>query len=327
MEFDGMFTCNCDGTGFSGTNCGESQADAAAIADALAKAATSTQDKEEAATMTSIVVPAAAIFAAIFAIVIFKYCRRRTARKEAQSALDRARKAYGLPVSMHDSQQVPKSSTSEYIQNEAFIGIKLDGGGGGGGGGNDSDDELDFSADPKPAADGQLDDASLKMGAVVKVEGYDAEGTIRYLGLHKKDPSKGHRVLVELTAPVGKNDGTVKGVAYCDKLPAKTGVLVPLAKVRSVATIPSTSQTSKFVAPAISLGINTLAAKGLNLLLGVDPKTYMHVKNKVKVIEKEFTKHGTFDDNKNRKGLIDGTYVNPGARPDARRRTLEDVMK
>eukprot|EP00729_Bicosta_minor_P016048 gene16048-13314_t len=41
-------------------------------------------------------------------------------------------------------------------------------------------------------------------------------------------------------------------------------------------------QLSKFVAPTISLGKSTLAAKGLDVLLGVDPKTYMHVKNKVK---------------------------------------------
>eukprot|EP00729_Bicosta_minor_P011714 gene11714-5512_t len=70
-------------------------------------------------------------------------------------------------------------------------------------------------------------------------------------------------------------------------------------------------QLSKFVAPTISLGKSTLAAKGLDVLLGIDPKTYMHVKNKVKVMLNEFAKHGTDEDNKNLKALIDGTYINP----------------
>lgn len=68
---------------------------------------------------------------------------------------------------------------------------------------------------------------------------------------------------------------------------------------------------SKFVAPIIRLGKNTLAAKGLDVLLGVDPKTYMHVKNKVKVILKEFAKRGTSEDKRNCSGLMNGTYVNP----------------
>eukprot|EP00729_Bicosta_minor_P004968 gene4968-2881_t len=70
-------------------------------------------------------------------------------------------------------------------------------------------------------------------------------------------------------------------------------------------------QLSKFVAPTISLGKSTLAAKGLDVLLGVDPKTYMHVKNKVKVMLKEFAKNGTPNDIKNLKSLIDGTYELP----------------
>lgn len=70
-------------------------------------------------------------------------------------------------------------------------------------------------------------------------------------------------------------------------------------------------QVSKFVAPIISLGKNTLAAKGLDVLLGVDPKTYMHVKNKVKVMVKEFAQNGTAEDNLNLSGMINGTYVNP----------------
>ena len=68
---------------------------------------------------------------------------------------------------------------------------------------------------------------------------------------------------------------------------------------------------SKFVAPTMSLGKSTLAAKGLDVLLGVDPKTYMHVKNKVKVMLKEFAKNGTDEDNMNLKTLIEGTYKHP----------------
>lgn len=70
-------------------------------------------------------------------------------------------------------------------------------------------------------------------------------------------------------------------------------------------------ELSKFVAPTISLGKSTLAAKGLDVLLGIDPKTYMHVNNKVKVMLKEFAKNGTDEDINNLKTLIDGTYKHP----------------
>eukprot|EP00729_Bicosta_minor_P013769 gene13769-15784_t len=63
-------------------------------------------------------------------------------------------------------------------------------------------------------------------------------------------------------------------------------------------------QLAKFVAPAISLGKSTLAAKGLDVLLGVDPTTYMHVKNKVKVMLKEFAKNGTEEDIRNINTLL-----------------------
>lgn len=69
--------------------------------------------------------------------------------------------------------------------------------------------------------------------------------------------------------------------------------------------------SSKFVAPVMSLGKNTLAAKGLDVLLGVHPKTYMHVKNKVKVIMKEINKSGTEEDKCNLSSIINGTYQNP----------------
>lgn len=51
----------------------------------------------------------------------------------------------------------------------------------------------------------------------------------------------------------------------------------------------------RFVATNISLDKSTLAAKGMDVLLRVDPKTYMHVKNKVSMILKEFAKSRTPD--------------------------------
>lgn len=73
----------------------------------------------------------------------------------------------------------------------------------------------------------------------------------------------------------------------------------------------SASLESKFVAPVISLGKNTLAAKGLDILLGIDPKTYMHVKQKVKVMLKEFAKSETAEDYQNITTLLNGTYKHP----------------
>lgn len=95
------------------------------------------------------------------------------------------------------------------------------------------------------------------------------------------------------------------------------------------------NQLSKFVAPTISLGKSTLAAKGLDVLLGVDPKTYMHVKNKVKVMLKEFAKNGTDEDIKNLRSLIDGTYKHPpnadgspltAEEIDGQSKTMEELM-
>lgn len=80
-----------------------------------------------------------------------------------------------------------------------------------------------------------------------------------------------------------------------------------------------------FMAPTISLGKSTLAAKGLDVLLGVDPQTYMHVKNKVKVMLKEFAKNGTDEDNTNLKMLMDGTYTNLGE-PNTQLKTMEELM-
>ena len=64
----------------------------------------------------------------------------------------------------------------------------------------------------------------IGVGSRVLVQGYDCAGTVRYAGPHKAGHT-GERFLVELDEPLGKNDGTVKGVKYCDALPDQTGVL------------------------------------------------------------------------------------------------------
>jgi hypothetical protein len=75
----------------------------------------------------------------------------------------------------------------------------------------------------------------FQKGDAVTVNGYSCQGTIRFVGLHKVEPAKGMRVLVELNEPVGKNNGTVGGIQYTSKpLPAKTGVLVSPERVIKV---------------------------------------------------------------------------------------------
>ena len=70
------------------------------------------------------------------------------------------------------------------------------------------------------------------MGQKVKVKGYESEGTIKYFGPHKKDPSK-TRIGVELSTAEGKNSGTIKGDKYFDSKP-KHGVFVTTTKVNLV---------------------------------------------------------------------------------------------
>lgn len=69
----------------------------------------------------------------------------------------------------------------------------------------------------------------ITLGARVSVEGYECQGTVRFIGPHH-EPTKGARVLVELDLPVGKNDGTVSGHVY-GAVAAKCGVLVAPSKV------------------------------------------------------------------------------------------------
>eukprot|EP00729_Bicosta_minor_P007826 gene7826-17290_t len=69
-------------------------------------------------------------------------------------------------------------------------------------------------------------------GDKVRVDGYSCDGTVRWIGTHKVDPSKGLRIMVELDEAVGKNNGTVGGIQYtANRLPNKTGILVAPAKV------------------------------------------------------------------------------------------------
>lgn len=75
----------------------------------------------------------------------------------------------------------------------------------------------------------------LSVGDRVDVAGYWCPGTVRWVGIHKTDISKGWRVMVQLDKPIGKNNGTVgeglRAVEYCDVLPSHTGALVSTKKV------------------------------------------------------------------------------------------------
>jgi hypothetical protein len=57
--------------------------------------------------------------------------------------------------------------------------------------------------------------AELAVGERVFVKGY-CEGTIRFIGDHKSDETKGVRVLVELDEPLGKNNGIVADQVYVE---------------------------------------------------------------------------------------------------------------
>ena len=73
--------------------------------------------------------------------------------------------------------------------------------------------------------------SAYKVGLRCKVKGYECKGTIRFVGDHvtKEQP----RVLVELDAAVGKNDGTVEGHRYGECQP-KHGILVQPKNVEVV---------------------------------------------------------------------------------------------
>jgi hypothetical protein len=78
-------------------------------------------------------------------------------------------------------------------------------------------------------------------------------------------------------------------------------------------TVEENQSSSKFVAPVMVLGKNTLSAQGLATIMGVPPKTYRDISStkKVEKIIEEFKRSGTAEDNANVAGLLNGTYANP----------------
>lgn len=90
--------------------------------------------------------------------------------------------------------------------------------------------------------------------------------------------------------------------------------------------VEANQSTSKFVAPVMVLGKNTVSAQGLATIMGVHPKTYRDIRNKVAKIVKEFKKSGTAEDNANISNLMAGTYANPDTPADILP-SVADVME
>ena len=94
---------------------------------------------------------------------------------------------------------------------------------------------IDFeSTQPEPGPPKHQDTPSaggfskFAVGDNVSVNGYDCEGTVRFVGKHAID---GHpRIGIELDQPVGKHSGKSKGTVYF-KCPRKCGILVAPTKV------------------------------------------------------------------------------------------------
>jgi hypothetical protein len=73
-----------------------------------------------------------------------------------------------------------------------------------------------------------------------------------------------------------------------------------------------TLKASKFIAPSIRLGTAAQAATGLPGMMGIDESTIgRFLQEKVSAIAKEFTFYGSEQDQRNLRGLLDGTYRNP----------------
>ena len=250
VAFDGVYSCDCS-EGFAGDNC---------LKDTAALAASQRNLEETQLRIIGIAVGCAA-FLVVFGGVFYKYWQQRTAKLDAVAALDRARKAYGLPA----LNKPTKTKDGEHVvDNPTFIGIPNDnevesGAANPQKGTRTPDSDSDVDVDDSVASDASSDDEFGDFSAAIQI----VSGTV-------VQQDQGENV------KQGQQD-----------------------------------DASKFVAPMISLGKNTLAAKGLDTLLGVDPKTYMHVKDKVKVMLKEFAKSGTDEDNANIKHLMNGTYKNP----------------
>jgi hypothetical protein len=131
---------------------------------------------------------------------------------------------------------------------------------------------------------------------------------------------------LEVIAAVSSAVGTPTGAASSSAPPATTPSTPKPLTIESVyAPLPAgmvlcdwvpcldipENQNSKFIAPLMVLGKNTLSAVGLATIMGVDPRTYRDIRNKVQKIVDEFKRSGTQEDNANVERLMNGTYSNP----------------
>ena len=344
--YDGDFTCTCN-ENWTGTRCSAHKAKFATVAK----------------------IAGGIVFAFVLAGVIQSLRQHYLARKDAKSALDRARKAYGL-VSMEstvhggvsvNSGDLVGMTVDMTINHTAFGGDAID---------SDKDVLLvDYSAEPAEPAAGPAAAAAAGYNngqwtyADNSEDPIDSDKVVLLMDYSAEEPAEpaagpaAEPAAAAAAAAAGYNndqwtyadtteddndgghdddddDSDSGDAGGGDNYDASTGAIAPTSFALTATTAAAAAkkkkkrrkkQLSKFVAPTINLGKSTLAAKGLDVLLGIDPKTYMHVKNKVKVMLKEFAKNGTDQDKKNLKTLLDGTYVNPGEMH-AQSKTMEELM-
>ena len=336
--FDKKFSCNCENSGYEGAACTEAD--------------TASQEKQ---VLTIGIAGGVAAFALLATIIIYMCCKERNAKNDAIAALNRARKAYGLPIA---TKGINQSKNSQTTTNASFIGINVvdtvrdDKS-------NDNGDDywevtgsldtfaggdrasVQKSTKSTPAAshdfdsecgsEVDLDDMHPDSESGSEVDLDDMLTHVTSSRTAKQDQGvQQHDVSVDISAPAPAAPApdaaaagyTTNQTVYDDNDDGNEGggATAPVPTVATTAIANSTTKKkskrrrrglSKFVAPTISLGKSTLAAKGLDVLLGIDPKTYMHVKRKVKVMLREFAKNGTAEDNRNIKTLLDGTYKHP----------------
>ena len=230
-----------------------------------------------------------AALALCIAAIVHKLRQRCIAEQDALAALARARRAYGLEPNHGNSRGVSVNSGDLVGMTTSIDAAAL----GTGDAGSDSDVVLLLEHAPAdPAAASPLAAAA----------GYGN------------------------APPVYENDESTDGDYDDDDDDNNNGHNCGAPNAFTMKRRKRRKVLSKFVAPTICLGKSTLAAKGLDVLLGVDPKTYMHVKNKVKVMLKEFAASGTKEDNRNINTMLQGTYVNPGE-SSGQVRTIEELMQ
>ena len=131
-----------------------------------------------------------------------------------------------------DEEPLPGEPRNRNSHLASMASALVDGGGGTSGKGRPESTlstNVDFEGLAPVKTPGSTMAGGISLGARVSVEGYECQGTVRFIGPHH-DPTKGARVLVELDLPVGKNDGTVGGHVY-GAVAAKCGVLVAPSKV------------------------------------------------------------------------------------------------